>query len=235
MACMKTIRVLFLAMMLLGASSSHAAEVSKEMKQALHALMLSQNLDKNWPAMTYNAAGTVEAVERGALDALGKVSELTPAQRETMKGILKEMSVQLAADLDDLNRQTDITRLAEDMMLAVYPKYYTLAEVQQQTAFYNTPTFAKLVHAEIASKQESNRTGADQAAIRQRYMAALSAQDARVMLAFSGSDLGRKQQRIGPRFQADCKAFLESHQRAAYDAMIARNASIARQRFLATQ
>ena len=90
------------------------------------------------------------------------------------------------------------------------------------------------IGAEIASKQESNRTGADQATIRQRYPVSLSEHDAPVMPAFGGSDLGRKQQRIGPQFQADCEAFLDSRRRAACDAMIARNAHIARQRFLAT-
>lgn len=214
-------------LILLASPASHAAAVPDDTKEALHALVLSQDLKTVWPVIMRNAAIDGAArVERGAMDQINVRRDLTPAQREQVTIAVKSMAGKVAAELDEMNRQTDIEKLVEDLVQTVYPKYYSLDEIRQLTAFYNNPAFKKIVQAELAITAESKRAGSDSANIRTRVYAAIPEQDSRIVVAFSTSELGRKQMRIASQVNADMMASLQSLQRPAFDAIIARNTKL---------
>lgn len=225
---MKRLHAVYLFLLILLASpASHAAAVPDDMKEALHALVLSQDLKTVWPVIMRNAAIDGAArVERGAMDQINVLRDLTPAQREQVTIAVKSMAGKVAAELDEMNRQTDIEKLVEDLVQAVYPKYYSLDEIRQLTAFYNNPAFKKIVQAELAITAESKRAGSDSANIRTRVYAAIPEQDSRIVVAFSTSELGRKKTRIASQVNADMMASLQSLQRPAFDAIIARNTKL---------
>lgn len=197
------------------------------MEDALHALALSQDMKTVWPVIMRNASMEgASRVERGALDQLNARQDLTPAQREQVTLAVKDIAGKVAAELDEMNRQTDIDQLVENMVQAVYPKYYSVADIRQLTAFYNSPSFKKIVQAELAISAASKRSGSDSANIRTRIFAAIPEQDRRVVVAFSTSELGRRQQRIASQVNADMMGYLQHLQRPAYDAIIARNTQL---------
>ena len=210
-------------------ASANATE-SPEMRKAVHALVLSQDLKTNWPLIMRNMGLDASTqVARGAMDKLKEREDLTPAERERVGLAVKGIAGKIAAELDQINKQTDVNKLLEDMALAVYPKYFTLAEIQELTAFYNTPSFKKMVQAELAIAAETKRGGGDVAKIRERIYATFPEREGRAALAFASSELARKQQRLSRQITADGVAFLRNRQRPALDALIARNTLLLRE------
>lgn len=222
---MKRVHAVYLSLFMLFASPAlPAAVVHDDMKEALHALALSQDLKTFWPVIMRNAAIDGAArVERGAMDRINTRQDLTPTQREQVTTAVKSVAGKVAVELDEMNRQIDIEKLVEDLVQAVYPKYYSVAEIRQLTAFYNNPAFKKIVQAELAITAESKLSGSDSDKIRTRVYAAIPEQDSRVVVAFSTSELGRKQKRIASQVNADMMATFQGFQRPAFDAIIARN------------
>jgi hypothetical protein len=228
---MKFLNATLVFLFVLAASPACAAAIaSPEMKKAVHALVLSQDLKTNWPLIMRNMGlDAATQVARGAMDKLKAREDLTPAERERVGLAVKGIAGKIAAELDQMNKQTDVDQLVEDMALAVYPKYFTLAEIQKMTAFYNTSAFKKLVQAELAITAESKRGGSDVAKIRERIYATIPERESRVFLAFASSELGRKQQRLSNQVTADGVAYLQNRHRPALEAIVARNTPLLRE------
>lgn len=218
----------FALLTMMAPCQSQAASAPDDMKEPLHALAVSQNLEKYLPAIARNAAIDGAAkVERGALQALDTTPGLSPAQQEKFRQVIHDLSGQMAAEIDEQHRKLDVTHLVDDMVITVYPKYYNLAEIRQLTAFYGSKTFHKMVDAELKITAQSKRFGANVPEIRRQAYAAFTEEDMRVVTAFRASDAGRKEQRIGKQLAAECLDYLSARTRPALDEVTTRYGLIA--------
>lgn len=214
---------LFFLLTFIGSSACYAAGANDNMKDALHSLVIAQNLEKYWPIIVRNTAidGAAE-VERGALAALASKSGLTDAEREKYKLLVKGMSSEVAAEINQLDAKLNVSQIIEEMVTSIYPKYYDVSEIRKLTAFYSSKTFYKLVEAELKITAESKRPGADVPEIRKQTYASFTAEDSRRVAEFSLSEIGRKQQRIGSQVTAECMEFLKARSRPAFDEVTTR-------------
>lgn len=214
---------LFCLLTFIAPSACYAVSANDNMKDALHSLVVAQNLEKYWPIIVRNAAinGAAE-VERGALAALDSRPELTATERKEFKVLIKDMSSEVAAEINELHKKLDASQVVEEMVASIYPKYYDLPEIQKLTAFYNSKTFHKLVDAELKIAAESKRPRADVPEIRKHAYESFTEEEGLQVSEFSLSELGRKQQRISGQVTAECMKFLEGRTRPARDEVTTR-------------
>lgn len=213
---MKILRpYLFALFVLLSPALTTAAEQSADMKEALRLLVESQDMAKHWPTIVENSARTGAAeFEQGALEALERQTGLTPAQQDKARFLIASWSGPIAAEITARQKRRDVSQVVNAMVAAVYPKYFSAAEIRQMAAFYQSSAFHKAVAIELANKGAQRRPPAQQAIETARNNARFSPEEKAAIATFQASAVARKQGQVGQQVSADGAAFLKEAMRS---------------------
>ena len=223
-AFLKVAVVFFISSIL---SIAHAEAQNDEMKNALRRLVISQKLERNWPMMVENAAlSAVKGVQQGALDALAKRENLSIETTAKAKEIITELSPQIAKEIADYHLSLDAVSMMQDMVEAIYPKYFSLSEIVYMTNFYESSAFQKTVNIGLMVGKEHARTGEAKDAVWARYSGKYTEQEKKFMDDFRNSNLGKKQVLMADRLKADCMKFLDDRFKQGSDKIVLKYAEV---------
>lgn len=204
-------RTALCALSLFSAPLLFAQPASPGMHTALERLVASQNLAQNWPLLLQNiGAGNTRTVLQGAFDALDGNTALTQAQRAKARQAVEGLAPQIAADVSAMLAKIDGKALMLGMTEEVYPKYYSLREIQEMSSFYESPAYRKLATMGIQAQGEISRTGQNPALVWARYDARLTSEEKRTLSTFQNSPTGQKMRSIGPQVQQESLRYLHA-------------------------
>jgi hypothetical protein len=188
-----------------------AQPASPAMHAALERLVASQNLAQNWPLLLQNiGAGSTRTVLQGAFDALDGNQALTQAQRARARVAIERLAPQIAADVSAMLTKIDARTLMLGMTEEVYPKYYSLREIQEMSSFYESPAYRKFATMGIQAQGEISRTGQNPALVWARYDARLTPEEKRALAAFQNSPTGQKMHSVSPQVQKESLRYLHA-------------------------
>jgi hypothetical protein len=208
---------------LLAAPLPQAQTADPAMHAALERLAASQNIEQNWQQMVRTVASEgARKVLQGTSEALDADPAFSPAQRTRGKQAAAEVAPQIAADVEAVEGKVDAKALMLRMMAAVYPKYYSVREIQEMAKFYDSPVFRKVSQLGIKAQGEISRTGANPALVWARYEARLTPEEKRLLAAFQNSPTGQKMHRLAPQVQQDSLGYLRSTIDGLLDEVMAR-------------
>lgn len=214
-------------------SPAHAQAITADMKTALQSLVASQNLVQNWPLIVRNARISGESnVKNGALRALENNARLSPEQLEKAKILVEELAPQIADDVDKSNQRLDSVQLMQSMVESVYPKYYSVSEIQELADFYKSIAFQKTVSISLAVTEESRRTGKDANVLWAMYSSKLSLQEKKYLENFQNSIIGRKQKSLTANVNSDSFNYLKNQFDSGIDDIVGKYAKILSKRIL---
>jgi hypothetical protein len=217
-----SLRWLLCGALTLQALACAAAELDPEMSAALHQLVDSQKLEETLPAVLDKARlQGIEQAKKGAEQAIADNRALSDTERAQARKIMDELAPQLVAGVDADLRKLDFQALAQGMVEAVYPKYYTVQEVRQLAAYYASPGYQKMMALLRKVQEEHARTGQDSQQLWRLHGKEISAEDKRTVADFLDSPLGKKQKAIGERAQDECAAYLRRQIAPAFAATAA--------------
>lgn len=202
---------------------SFAQNPDPAMRAALEHLTASQNLGENLPLLLRNIASNGPGkVLQGAYDTIDANPALNPAQRARAKETMAALAPQIAADLDAMQAKIDLKALMLAMVEAVYPKYYSLREIQEMATFYDSPASRKALTMGVQAKAEISRTGMNPALVWARYEARFTPEEKRFLAAFQNSPTARKMRSVGPQVQEDSLRYLHARTDGLLDEVMAR-------------
>jgi hypothetical protein len=204
-------RTAICALSLFAAPMLFAQPASPAMHAALERLVASQNLAQNWPLLLQNiGAGSTRTVLQGAFDALDGNQALTQAQRARARDAIEGLAPQIAADVSAMLAKIDARTLMLGMTEKVYPKYYSLREIQEMSSFYESPAYRKVATMGIQAQGEISRTGQNPALVWARYDARLTPEEKRALAAFQNSPTGQKTHSASPQVQKESLRYLHA-------------------------
>ena len=209
---------------LLAHPTTCAAASDDAMQAALRHLVRSQNLEQTWPAMLQATKGTgAEQIRKGVKDALD-ASTTDPVKRARVEAALARVAPAMAADIDAAHDKLDVAALMQGMVGAVYPKYYSAAEIEALSTFYESAVFRKLIAFAPLAKREAQATGQNPELVWARYEARLTPADKQYLAAFQASPLGRKQAGLQARVAQDGLRYLQERTAPVLDEIVRRYA-----------
>jgi hypothetical protein len=220
--CFVALRIAACAACLLANPTTRAAAPDDAMQAALRHLVRSQNLEQTWPAMLQATKGTgVEQIRKGVRDALD-AGTTDPGTRARVEAAMARVAPAMTADIDAAHDRMDVAALMQDMVGAVYPKYYSAAEIEALSTFYESTVFRKIIAFAPLAQREAQATGQNPALVWARYEARLTPADKQYLAAFRASPVGRKQAAVQARVTQDGLRYLQERVAPVLDEIVGR-------------
>lgn len=212
---------LLAAVMALSSAAAAAQNPSPEMSKALSRLASAQQIDKFWPIMldTLEPAAA-QNVQQAAISGLENSPLLSKEQRAAARAEVEKLAPQMAADVTAQLRAIDATKMMQQMMEAVYPKYFTLAEVEGLATYYSSSAYQKTSANDMAKAVDREKTGDAPAVVAARHDAGYTAQEKQAIADFDASPLGQKVRQTAPQVGADTFQFIIAHLASSIDPLI---------------
>jgi hypothetical protein len=181
------------------------------MHAALERLVASQNLDQNWPLLLQNIGSnfTLKLI-KGAFTSLDANQALTQAQRAKAREAVEALASPIAADVKTTLAKLDGKALMLGMVENVYPKYYSLRDIQEMSSFYESVAYRKVATMGIQAQGEISRTGQSPALVWARYEARLTPEEKRTLATFEKSPIRQKMRSVTAQVQEESLRYMHA-------------------------
>lgn len=197
-----------------------AAAPDPQMSAAIEKLVDLQDFEKVWPTLFKGEVRrTTLELETAAHQAYDRQQYLTPAQLARSHEAVKQTVPELAAEVDALYRKTLVKETFREMGQTIYPKYFTVSEIEEMTRFYSSPTYRRTAELTTLAADEAVRTGVSLQTLGPKYMANLTLQETQVLLDFGRSAIGQKLKRLDKALSDDRTAFMVEKLRSGTSAV----------------
>lgn len=212
------------AALALSSAAATAQPQTPEMRNALSRLAEAQHIEKVWPmmvsAMEPMAAQTVLET---AMSSLEKDPRLNAEQRSKGRVQLEALAPQMAADVTAHLRSIDAAKMMREMMAAVYPKYFTQAEIASLADYYSSSARQKTAAADLARSMGDDKAKPD-----------YTEQEQQLITDFDQSPLGQKLRASGRQVGAETSQFITGYMVEGIDPIVQKYGAILAERIKAS-
>lgn len=139
--------LLFCAFFVCAGSTAAQQTVSPEKQSLIREFMRATGGEKQFAELMNLMIGFQEKQTPEAISAqLEKDENLTPAQKEELRRTMKESSARVGSRLREFfAKELNAARVLEEIIIPLYDRNFTDAELRDLIAFYDSPTGKKMV------------------------------------------------------------------------------------------
>lgn len=187
---------------------AQAAEAGVATAKALHTIVAAQRIEEKYRAYLDSSASRHAAIMQKIMeDSVLAAPQLSQAQRQKALALLPAWSASLAADLRTRDRAMDLAALVREMAHAVYPSYFSEAELGELAAFYASSAYRKTIEIGARIKEDERRSGVRDPHAWDKYQHLFTEAENDTILANGASAVGKKLARVNPALNKDIMTF----------------------------
>ncbi len=121
------------------AQAQSSSETKVAVKELLDAINFKQVMSQMGNAMSQSAPQMMDQMIEG----VSSEKKLTPEQRAEARALAAVAKENASRDLQEIFKDPQVVQGMEDLMVRVYSKHFSLAEIQAITAFHMSPAGKK--------------------------------------------------------------------------------------------